>query len=80
MTYEDDNSCNLMIDDMSDDEDMPDLALTYESDSEDESDLDSNLLRNRRPVVTRECKPKKRTRVSVIFSLEDENGNITEYL
>ena len=83
VTYEDDNSCNLMIDKMisDEDEDMTNLGKYYESDSEDESDEeDSYLLRNGRPVVTKEKLKTKRTRASVIFSLEDKNGNKMEYI
>ena len=71
-----------MIDKMISDEneDMPNLGKCYESDSEDESDEeDLGLLRNGRPVITKE-KPTKKTRVIEIFSLEDKNRNRTEYL
>ena len=74
---------NLMIDKMisDEDEDMTNLGKYYESDSEDESDEeDSYLLRNGRPVVTKEKLKTKRTRASVIFSLEDKNGNKMEYI
>ena len=83
VTYEDDNSCNLMIDKMISDEneDMPNLRKCYESDSEDESDEeDLGLLRNGRPVITKDKLKRKRTRVGVIFSLEDKNENRTEYI
>ena len=83
VTYEDDNSCNLMIDKMISDEneDMPNLGKCYESDSEDESDEeDLGLLRNGRPVITKDKLKRTRTRVGVIFSLEDKNENRTEYI
>ena len=82
VTYEDDNSCNLMIDEMisDEDEDMPNIEKYYDSDSADEIDEeDSYLLRNGRTIIT-DKKATKRTRSSVIFSLEDKNGNRTEYL
>ena len=59
---------------------MPNLGKCYDSDSEDESDEeDSYLLRNGRPAITKK-KLTKKTSSSVIFSLEDKNGNRTEYL
>ena len=72
-----------MIDKMISDEneDMPNLGKCYESDSEDESDEeDLGLLRNGRPVITKDKLKRKRTRVGVIFSLEDKNENRTEYI
>ena len=59
---------------------MPNLTEIYDSDSYDESDEeDTYLLRNRRPVIKKD-KLTKKTRASVIFSLEGKNGNTTEYL
>ena len=59
---------------------MPNLTEIYDLDSEDESDEeDTYLLRNRRPFIKKE-KLTKKTRTSVIFSLEDKNRNTTEYL
>ena len=71
-----------MIDEIisDEDEDIPNLGTCYDSDSKDESDEeDSHLLRNGRPAITKNELTKK-TRSSVIFSLEDKNGNRTEYL
>ena len=80
--YEDDNSCNLMIDEMisDDDEDTSNLEKCYDLDSEDKIDEeDSYLLRNGRSGITKE-KPTKKIRARIILSLEDKNGNRTEYL
>ena len=63
-----------------DDKSLPNLTELYDSDSEDESDVyDTYLLRNRRPVIKKE-KLTETIRSSVIISLEDKNGNTTEYL
>ena len=77
-----DPSCYLMLDDMisDDDESLPDLVELCDSKSEDKSEEnDMYLLRNRRSVIKKE-KPTKKTTASVIFSLEDKNGNTMEYL
>ena len=77
-----DPSCYLMLDDRisDDDESLPDLVELCDSESEDKSEEDDMyLLQNRRSVIKKE-KPTKKTTASVIFSLEDKNGNTMEYL
>lgn len=77
-----DPSCYLMLDDMisDDDESLPDLVELCDSKSEDKSEEDDMyLLRNRRSVIKKD-KTTKKTTSSVIFSLEDKNGNTMEYL
>ena len=82
---QDDNKCNLLIKDLdsesdynSSNDDASDPGLIERHDSESADGEDTYLLRNER--TTRKEKPARKTRASVIFSLEDKNGNTKEYL
>ena len=72
----------MIIEDQSSEGDtlLPDLAETYDSEWKvEEGEKDTYLLRNRRLIMQKE-KPARRTRDKAIFSLEDKNGNMKEYL
>ena len=77
IAFEDDNSCNLIIEDESsyDDVSLLNISEPYDSESEDKEDEEETfLLWNRRPVIWKE-KLVRKTRAGVMLFLEDKNGN-----
>ena len=78
ITFEIENSCHLMIEDMNSDDDASvlDLVEPYNSKSEDENgEEDAYLLRNRTPVIQRNKKvPRHHTTIGQICLQRDANG------